>query len=80
MLYNILPSTIRALYLIEQISIATILIVTGFFFLLLLILGVIKAFKLKSENDQFNKESNLQSEEDNKVYKDFIKGHLYDSY
>ena len=77
MLYTILPSTIRSLPLIEQTSIITILIITGFIFLVLLLLGVRKSFKLKSENDRLSKSSNLQSVDDNKVYKDFTEGHLY---
>ena len=77
MLYTILPSTIRLLPLIEQTSIITILAITGFIFLVLLLLGVRKSFKLKSENDRLSKSSNLQSVDDNKVYKDFTEGHLY---
>ena len=80
MLYNLIPTTIRNHFLIEQISIVTGLAITVFFFLILLILGVRKSFKLKAENERLSKPTNLQSEVDNKVYKDFREGHLYDSY
>ena len=70
------PSTI---FLLEQIDIVTILAVTIIFFLILLILGIIKSFKLKAENERLSK-TQLSSEDDNKVYKDFREGHLYDSY
>ena len=80
MLYNFIPTTIRNHFLIEQISIVTILAITGFFFLILLFLGVRKSFKLKAENERLSKPANLQLEDDNKVYKDFREGHLYDSY
>ena len=66
--------------LIEQISIVTILGITVIFFLVLLILGILKSFKLKAENDRLSKTTHISSEEDNKVYKDFREGHLYDNY
>ena len=78
MLYN-LPSKINTPFLIEQASIVTILIITVSFFLILLILGIRKSFKLKAENEQLSKKRSLQSEEDNKEYKDFTEGHLYDN-
>ncbi len=78
MLYN-LPSKINTLLLIEQSSIVTILIITVSFFLILLILGIRKSFKLKAENEKLSKKKSLQSEEDNKEYKDFTEGHLYDN-
>ena len=77
MFYTNLLSTIRSPFLIEQINIVTILAITGFIFLVLLVLGVRKSFKLKAENELLSKPTNLQSEEDNKVYKDFTEGHLY---
>jgi|GEM_PF-616912 len=80
MLYTTLSSTILSLPIIEQTSIVTILTITGFIFLVLLLLGVRKSFKLKAENEHLSKPSNLQSDDDNKVYKDFTEGHLYDSY
>lgn len=65
--------------LIEQIDIVTILVVTIVFFLVLLILGIMKSIKLKAENDRLSKPKSLSSSEDNKVYKDFREGHLYDN-
>ena len=66
-------------FLIEQISIVTMLIITVAFFLILLILGVRKSYKLKAENDRLSKRSSTSSKEDNKVYRDFREGHLYDN-
>ena len=80
MSYSLLPKIIRALSLIEQINIFTILTITGFVFLVLLLLGVRKYFKLKAEHKRLSKTSNLQSENDNRVYKNFTEGHLYDSF
>jgi len=80
MFNTFLPTTIRALSLIEQINIVTILTITGFVFLVLLLLGIIKYFKLKAEHKRLSRTSNLQSEDDNKVYKNFTEGHLYDSF
>lgn len=80
MLYTLLPTTIRTFSLIEQINILTIFTITGLIFLVLLLLGVRKYIKLKEETKQLSKSTNLQSEDDNKVYKDFTEGHLYDNY
>lgn len=66
------------LFLIEQIDIVTILSITVAVFFVLLILGVRKTYKLKAENDKLNKINPLQSDEDNKSYKDFRDGHLYE--
>ncbi|NOY48424.1 MAG: hypothetical protein GXO84_09595 [Chlorobi bacterium] len=78
MLYNF-PSKINTLLLIEQSSIVTILIITVSFFLILLILGIRKSFKLKAENEKLSKKRSIQSDQDNKEYKDFTEGHLYDN-
>jgi len=67
MLYNLVPTTIRTHFLIEQISIVTVLSISVFFFLILLFLRVRKSFKLKAENERISKSANLQSEDDNKV-------------
>jgi len=80
MFSTLLSSTIFTLFLIEQISIITILIIIGFIFLVLMLFRVIKIFKLKSKKGYLSKISFLQSDEDNKVYKNFTEGHLYDSF
>ncbi|WP_239021994.1 hypothetical protein [Pontimicrobium aquaticum] len=64
--------------LIEQSGIVTVLIITVAFFLILLVLGVRKSYKLKAENEKLSKKSNASSTKDNKQYKDFTEGHLYD--
>lgn len=66
-------------FLIEQINIVTMLIITVCIFLILLVLGVRKSYKLKAENERLSKKSSTGSNEDNKVYKDFTEGHLYDN-
>ncbi|RLD29158.1 MAG: hypothetical protein DRI75_04380 [Bacteroidetes bacterium] len=79
MLYTILPSTIRTHLLIEQVNLVTILAIAGVIFLVLMLFGVRKFFKFKAKNGYLSKITHLQSEEDNKVYKNFTDGHLYDS-
>lgn len=74
-----LPLIFKTLFLVEQNSIVTILIITVTFFLILLVLGIRKSFKLKAENERLSKKRPLQSEEEDKVYKDFTEGHLYDN-
>lgn len=64
--------------LIEQVDIVTMLSVTVAVFLILLILGIRKTYKLKAENDRLSKINPLQSEEEDKKYKDFQDGHLYE--
>ena len=80
MFSTLLSSTIFVPFLIEQISTITILAIIGFTILVLMILGVIKFFKSKAKNGYLSKISFLQSEEDNRVYKNFTEGHLYDSF
>ena len=65
--------------LIEQLDIVTVLGIVVVFFLVLLVVGVRKTYKLKAENERLNNINPLQSEDDNKVYKDFTEGHLYDN-
>lgn len=76
-LLNISPKTIPLL--ISQSQIVTILSVVVVFFLILLILGVRKSYILKKENDKLAESGSLQSDDDNKTYKDFRDGHLYDN-
>jgi len=66
-----------ALVTLEELSIVTILVVTSVFFLILVILGVLKSHKLKEENERLSK-STLSSVDDNKKYEDFRQGHLYE--
>ena len=65
--------------LIEQLDIVTVLGIVVVFFLVLLVVGVRKTYKLKAENERLNNINPLQSEDDNKLYKDFTEGHLYDN-
>ncbi|PNQ72907.1 hypothetical protein C1T31_09375 [Hanstruepera neustonica] len=64
-------------FLIEQSSIVTMLAITVVFFLILLILGIRKSYKLKKENDRLNALNTSFEDDDNKPYTDFTEGHLY---
>ena len=77
MLLNII--SFLSLPLIEQLDIVTVLGIVVAFFLILLIVGVRKTYKLKAENERLNNINPLQSDDDNKSYKDFTEGHLYDN-
>lgn len=77
MLLNI--TSFLSLSLIEQLDIVTVLGIVVAFFLILLIVGVRKTYKLKAENERLNNINPLQSDDDNKSYKDFTEGHLYDN-
>ncbi len=79
LLINQISNFLHPLLLIEQSSIVTMLIITVAFFLILLVLGVRKSYKLKAENERLSKKKASQSDEDNKTYKDFTEGHLYDN-
>ncbi|MEZ4797731.1 MAG: hypothetical protein R2785_11255 [Flavobacteriaceae bacterium] len=59
----------------ELSTIVTALIITVIFFLILLILGVRKSYKLKAENERLSKEQSDPNEV--KEYEDFTEGHLY---
>ncbi|MBT8257633.1 MAG: hypothetical protein KJO49_04115 [Bacteroidia bacterium] len=66
-------------FLIQQIDLIAVLIITVAFFSVLLVLGIMKWIKLKAESEKLSK-TGFSSEEDNKVYRDFREGHLYDNY
>lgn len=73
-------SAINGTPLVQQSDIVTMLSVTIVFFLVLLVLGISKSYKLRAENKKLTEQSGLSSTDDNKVYKDFTEGHLYDNY
>ncbi|MBU2938741.1 hypothetical protein KO494_04215 [Lacinutrix sp. C3R15] len=62
---------------IEQFSIVTILIISVIFFLVLLIVGVRKSYKLQAENERLMNATNDLLKEDNEEYQDFTDGHIY---
>ena len=69
----------KPVFLLQQIDLVYVLIITIAFFTVMLVLGVIKWIKLKAESEKLSK-TGFSSEEDNKVYRDFREGHLYDNY
>jgi len=75
-----ISTKLQSIPLIEQTSIVTMLIVTVLFFLVLLVLGILKSYKLRAENDRLSRSTTMSTEEDKKAYNDFRDGHLYDNY
>ena len=73
MLLHSITSKISNFFLIEQANIETILIITVCAFLVLLILGVRKSYRLKAEYEKLSKKSESKSDD----YEDFTEGHLY---
>ena len=69
--------TYQNIALVEQINVVWILGICTFFFLILLVLGIRKSFKLKAENDKLMKASDDLIKEDDKEYTDFTEGHMY---
>jgi hypothetical protein len=67
----------QVIALIEQLNIVWVLGISTFFFLVLLVLGIRKSYKLKAENDKLMKASDDLIKEDNKEYTDFTEGHMY---
>lgn len=65
------------LALLQNKAIVIGLAITVFVFLVLLIFGLINTYKLKAENDRLAQINPLESEEEDKSYKDFTEGHLY---
>ncbi|WP_452231247.1 hypothetical protein [Lacinutrix sp. MEBiC02404] len=73
----ILILTCYFLALIEQTSVVTLLGISVIFFLVLLILGIRKSYKLKVENEKLMRATDHLLEEDEKEYTDFTEGHMY---
>ncbi|HMQ45709.1 hypothetical protein [Mariniflexile maritimum] len=75
----LLPISLNQLlsfFLISQKTIVTVLIIVVVFFSILLILGVIKSYKLKKENERLDKISEDMAKQVD-TYKDFTEGHMY---
>ena len=79
MLHLITQYKLQFFLLIEQESIVKALSISVAFFLILLVLGLRKSYKLRQENDRLSKLDFHNSEEENKIYKDFTEGHMYDN-
>lgn len=73
---NLIFQKIHFIPLMEQINIVTILIICVLFFLILLVLGVRKSYKLKAENEKLSKKVKL-TDENRKHGNDHNGGHLY---
>ncbi|GAA3790935.1 hypothetical protein GCM10022271_24210 [Corallibacter vietnamensis] len=72
--------SVKQFLIIKGYGIITALSITIFFFLILLVLGVRKSYKLKQENDRLNSLStSIELDDENKKYKDFTEGHLYEN-
>jgi hypothetical protein len=58
-----------------------VLIIVGIFFLILIILGIRKTYKLNKENKRLNDLhlKQLEKDKENEGYHDFTEGHLYDN-
>ena len=67
-----------ALLLIETNTLLNVLIIVGVFFIILIILGMRKTYKLNVENRRLNELHKQQVEKEEK-YQDFTEGHLYDN-
>jgi len=63
--------------LVDQMQIVTILTIVVIFFAVLLLLGVRKSYKLKKENERLDAMNKKIAEEEEKPYRDFTDGHMY---
>lgn len=73
MLFTSYPLSI---FLIDQVTIVTVLSIVTAFFAVILILGVRKSYKLKKENKRLDEISEKIAKE-KEEYKDFTDGHMY---
>ncbi|HLV39783.1 hypothetical protein [Xanthomarina sp.] len=64
----------------EQISVVTALFISVVFFLILLVLGWRKSYLLRKESDKLSQTFTIDSDDNNKIYKDFTESHLYDNH
>jgi len=64
--------------LISQIAIVITLSVVVVFFSTLLLLGIIKSYKLKKENERLESMSPKIDDTEDKPYSDFTQSHIYD--
>jgi hypothetical protein len=76
MLTNLVTFSSLNIALINQSDIVTVLIIVVVFFSFLLILGIVKSYKLKKENDRLDKISEDMAKKE-ETYKDFTDGHMY---
>lgn len=58
-------------------SLVKALLIVGLVFLVLIVIGLVKSFKLKAENERLSQAAK-ENEEKNK-YQDFTEGHLYEN-
>ncbi|MFL0352754.1 hypothetical protein [Xanthomarina sp. GH4-25] len=68
-----------SIILIEQSSIVLGLSISVAFFLILLLLGLRKSYLLRKESEKLNETFTMDTEEENKTYRDFTEGHMYDN-
>lgn len=77
MSFNLKFPSVLNIPLLEQADIVTVLSIVVVIFLVLLILGVRKSYKLKKENERLNSMNTTIEDDDEKPYKDFTDGHMY---
>jgi len=67
--------------LISEFNMLNVLIIVGVFFIILIILGIRKTYKLNKENKRLNDLhlKQLEKDKENEGYHDFTEGHLYDN-
>lgn len=68
--------------LISELTMLTILMIVGVFFIILIVFGIRKTYKLNQENkrliDLHNEQ--LKKDKENEGYRDFTEGHLYENH
>ena len=77
MIFNYSFLNPKAIVLINQSDIVTILIIVTVFFGILLLLGVRKSHKLKKENEKLDAMDTKIAENKDESYQDFTEGHMY---
>ncbi len=82
LLTRLIPAMFSSfLLLITDFNMLNVLIIVGVFFLILIILGIRKTYKLNKENKRLNALhlKQLEKDKENEGYHDFTEGHLYDN-
>lgn len=65
------------IFFILAFNLKHVLFIVAAIFFVLIVLAILKSFKLRKESEQLSKTSNKEVE--NKEYQDFTEGHLYEN-